>query len=42
MDQPEYEVLPKLHVPQTAVGVPAESFADSTGKIPDLAESTAL
>jgi phosphate transport system ATP-binding protein len=27
MDQPEYEVLPKLHVPQTAVGVPAESFA---------------
>jgi phosphate transport system ATP-binding protein len=27
MDQPENEVLPKLHVPQTAVDVPAESFA---------------
>ena len=27
MEQPENEVLPKLHVPRTAVDVPAESFA---------------
>jgi phosphate transport system ATP-binding protein len=27
MDQPENEVLPKLHVPSTALDVPAESFA---------------
>jgi phosphate transport system ATP-binding protein len=27
MEQPENEVLPKLHVPETAIDVPAEAFA---------------